>query len=118
MMTSLPASDLIVSILLQVRRFMPTQTLPEEWTCRSVNNRASGPIKRPGCGVSQCKSRPMLLSLREYEELRAEPDRFAVLPGHEEVDVEEVVERREGYLVVRKFSGGPAELAAARDPRS
>jgi hypothetical protein len=69
------------------------------------------------CGDAEC-TQPMLLSLREYEELRAEPDRFAVLPGHEELDVEEVVERREGYLVVRKFSGGPAELAAARDPRS
>jgi len=34
--------------------------------------------------------------------LRADPARFAVLPGHEVADVERVVERRDGYLVVQK----------------
>ena len=68
------------------------------------------------CGNSDCTA-PMRLSLRVYEELRADPDRFAVLPGHELPEFEEVVARNEGYLVVRKHPGGPAELAASRNPR-
>jgi hypothetical protein len=69
------------------------------------------------CGNVDC-TEPVTLTAGEYEALRAEPDRFAVLPGHEEPDVEDVVERHDGYLVVRKHPGGPAELAEARDPRS
>jgi hypothetical protein len=69
------------------------------------------------CGDRDC-TQAVTLTLAAYEELRADPDRFAVLPGHELPDVEDVVERHEGYLVVRKHPGEPAELAEARDPRS
>ncbi len=69
------------------------------------------------CGDVEC-TQPVTLALAEYELVRAEPDRFAVLPGHELLDVEEVVESHEGYVVVRKHPGGPAELAQSRDPRS
>ena len=69
------------------------------------------------CGDIDC-AQTITLTLSEYEALRAEPDRFAVLPGHEQLDVEEVVERHEGYVVVRKHAGGPAELAEAADPRT
>jgi hypothetical protein len=48
----------------------------------------------------------------EYEELRSEPDRFAVVPGHAvPTDVEEVVAHGTGWEMVRKRPGGPAELA-------
>src|SRR5947209_7069455 len=43
------------------------------------------------------------LSVREYERVRASPRRFIVLPGHERLDVEIVIERRPGYLVVEKI---------------
>src|ERR1700736_2075347 len=43
------------------------------------------------------------LSVREYERVRSNPRRFLVLPGHERLEVEVVVERRPGYLVVEKF---------------
>jgi hypothetical protein len=34
--------------------------------------------------------------------VRENPLRFLVAPGHEQTDVESVVERREGYLIVEK----------------
>jgi hypothetical protein len=69
------------------------------------------------CGDAEC-TQPLALAVTAYEEVRAEPDRFAILPGHELPDVEEIVQRHDGYLVVRKFSGGAAEVAEARDLRS
>jgi hypothetical protein len=57
------------------------------------------------------------LSLREYEHVRSDPRRFIVLPGHERLAVETVVERRPGYLVVEKLDQA-GERAAETDPRS
>jgi hypothetical protein len=51
------------------------------------------------------------LTVDEYRELRADPRRFAVKPGHELPDVERVVARHEGYLVVEKAEGDAAQLA-------
>lgn len=56
------------------------------------------------------------LSLREYERVRANPRRFIVLPGHERLDVEKVVERNPGYFVVEKIEAA-AEHAVETDPR-
>jgi hypothetical protein len=42
------------------------------------------------------------LPLGEYERVRSLPRRYVVLPGHETDAVEDVVERYESYLVVRK----------------
>ena len=39
------------------------------------------------------------LSPRAYEEVRANPRRFIVLPGHERLDVEIVVERADGQAL-------------------
>lgn len=57
------------------------------------------------------------LSLREYEHVRSNPRRFIVLPGHERLDVEIVVEHHHGYLVVEKLDRA-GEQAAEGDPRS
>jgi hypothetical protein len=69
------------------------------------------------CGDKSCTEQ-ISMSLSEYEQLRSDPTLFAVKPGHETPNVEEIVERRTGYDVVRKREGGPAELARAEDPRS
>jgi len=69
------------------------------------------------CGRSECMER-LELAMAEYEALRAEPTHFAFVPGHEEPDVETVVERRSGYWIVQKRAGGPASLARDTDPRS
>lgn len=57
------------------------------------------------------------LSVRQYEHVRSNPRRFIVLPGHELLDSEIVVERHDGYLVVEKFDRA-GEEAIEKDPRS
>ena len=54
----------------------------------------------------------------DYEGLRSDATHFALLPGHELPDLEDVVARKEGFLVVQKRPGGPAELAVELDSRS
>jgi hypothetical protein len=51
-----------------------------------------------------------------YEAMRANPKHFAVLPGHEDIRIEGVVEQDQGFLVVEK-KGEAAELAVEHDPR-
>jgi len=48
----------------------------------------------------------------EYEAIRANPRRFAVLPGHEDKTLEHVVAEADGYVVTEK-EGKAAETAAA-----
>lgn len=57
------------------------------------------------------------LRLPEYEAIRGHSRRFLVVDGHELPEVEAVVERRDGYVVVEK-GGEAGELAERRDPRS
>jgi hypothetical protein len=68
------------------------------------------------CGDAQCVEK-ISLSPEAYEELRSEPTQFAVVPGHEIPDVEEVVARGQGYDVVRKVDGIPRHVAEVTDPR-
>lgn len=69
------------------------------------------------CGLATCIERfPM--DVAAYERLRADPKTFAVKPGHQIEEVEEVVEEHGHYLVVRKQAGEAAALAVAEDPRS
>ena len=54
---------------------------------------------------------------RDYEHVRAYPRRFVVLPGHEQGEVEIVVESGDDYFVVEKrLEAG--RLTDASDPRS
>jgi hypothetical protein len=69
------------------------------------------------CGDPACVER-ISISRDAYEQLRSDPTHFAVFPGHEQPDVESVVERNGPYDVVRKHEGGPAEVARGTDPRS
>ena len=56
------------------------------------------------------------LSARVYEHVREHPRRFLVAPGHELDQIETVVERTPGYVVVEKEAGA-GRVAAATDPR-
>jgi hypothetical protein len=69
------------------------------------------------CGDASCIEQ-ITISVPEYEELRQDPRRFAVVPGHEDERVERVVERHDDYDVVEKDEGEPARLAERTDPRS
>ncbi|HEX6701170.1 MAG TPA: hypothetical protein VF101_10610 [Gaiellaceae bacterium] len=69
------------------------------------------------CGSVECVDR-VSLTPEEYERVRAEPTLFVVLPGHVAHEVESVVYAGDGYEVVRKAEGEPAEVARETDPRS
>jgi hypothetical protein len=69
------------------------------------------------CGRDDC-DRLLVITLGEYEAVRADPRRFAVVPSHVMRDVEEVVDRTDRYVVVAKRVGAPAAAAIEQDPRS
>ena len=68
------------------------------------------------CGRLHC-TRIIRLTRPEYESVRADPRRFAVVEGHEILEAEEIVERHERYLVVEKRSAPEAEIVEHTDPR-
>jgi DNA-binding Lrp family transcriptional regulator len=65
----------------------------------------------PGC------VKPVALTTKEYEAIRANSNSFFVIPGHETPMVDQVIEKAESYLVVRKRGAG-AEVADELDPRT
>ena len=71
--------------------------------------------------VCECENlgcvEPVPLTTQEYEEIRADSNRFFVIPRHETTAVDEVIETTERYLVVRKRGAG-AEIAEELDPRT
>jgi hypothetical protein len=69
------------------------------------------------CGDPSCVER-ISMSRDAYEQLRGDPTHFAVFPGHEDSDVEDVIARQGAYDVVRKHEGVPADVAQRTDPRS
>ena len=68
------------------------------------------------CGDESCAEQ-IELDVSTYERVRAEPTHFVVVPGHVVPDVESVVERGDGFEIVRKDKGEAAELAIEHDPR-
>ena|SRR6186997_1794404 len=80
---------------------------------REINEAAQPQRESQGSGrfVCECADRSCTawieMSLTDYEAIRANPRRFMVAPGHEILDVDIVIERRDGYFVVEK----PDEVA-------
>ena len=68
------------------------------------------------CSRLDC-TQVVLLTLAAYEEVREGPRRGIAVVGHEDAEVEDVVERHDGYLVTEKF-GRAGDLHAEADPRS
>jgi len=68
------------------------------------------------CGDTDC-TETIALRDGEYEQVRADPLLFAIVPGHEIAEVEELVARNEGFDVVRKHAG-EGVIARQTDPRS
>ena len=54
------------------------------------------------CGEVSCTTR-IHLPLEKYREIHENPKRFAVQPGHELPEFEEVVEAGDGFTVVEKY---------------
>jgi hypothetical protein len=102
------------------------ETARNEALFRNVNEALKGghwpgeedaPIAfRCECGRLGC-SVLIELKAREYERVRANPRWFILAPGHEEPEVEVVVDRFPNYLVVEKQDHA-GRVAEATDPRS
>jgi hypothetical protein len=68
------------------------------------------------CGLEGC-SLPLTVTPQLYESVRAHAARFLVAPGHEQPDVERVVEAVAGVHVVEK-TGASKPYVERLDPRS
>jgi hypothetical protein len=66
------------------------------------------------CGEESC-TEWVSMRLSEYEAVRSQDDRFAVVPGHETPELECIVERNAGFIIVDKVP--EAEKLVADDPR-
>jgi hypothetical protein len=69
------------------------------------------------CASPDCTEQ-LEISVSDYEEVRSDPRRYIVVPGHALAEFESVVERADGYDVAEKREGTAAELAEETDPRS
>ena len=58
------------------------------------------------------------MTLFEYEAIRGEPTHFAVVPAHEQPEIEIVIRRFPTYFVVEKREQDAQEVARDTDPRS
>ena len=68
------------------------------------------------CADLACRER-IDLTPGEYAHVRSSSRQFAVVPGHELLDVENVIERGEGYVIVEK-TAGVTPLVERSDPRN
>jgi hypothetical protein len=68
------------------------------------------------CGRLGC-SQLIQLTRAEYETVRSNSRRFAIVEGHELLEVEAIVERTDRYVVVEKSAGIEAEIVEQTDPR-
>ena len=68
------------------------------------------------CGRLGC-NRLIALTRPEYEAVRANPRRFAIVDGHEIADVEDVVERSDRFVVVEKRGAPETDVVENTDPR-
>jgi len=83
-------------------RTLPVDGSPVEFICE--------------CGHAACAEH-VALTLDEYERVRQDPLLFALLPGHQIEDTEDVVGETDRFLVVRKRP--PTQpIAEATDPRA
>jgi hypothetical protein len=69
------------------------------------------------CGHADCTQR-LEIGVSDYERVRGDSRHYVIAKGHEIPDVERVIEQTDGYDVVQKDEGAPADLSRELDPRS
>jgi hypothetical protein len=100
-----------------------------ESTFRELNeqlegmNRAVASLTRNNAFLVVCECADLTcverfdVSLPVYEHVRSDSALFLVVPGHVLPEIETVVDRHEGFEVLRKRPGEPERLAEETDPR-
>jgi hypothetical protein len=92
---------------------------------RDVNERIAESAERFGaeeaefvceCHDAGCTHR-VESTLEQYEEVRSDPTHFLLVDGHEADDIERVVARRRGGVVVEKFGRVVTRLVRQMNPR-
>ena len=69
------------------------------------------------CADANCTHR-LEATLTEYEEVRSDGATFMLAPGHENIDIERVVERRSRFNVVEKVQKTVRETVRRLNPRT
>lgn len=69
------------------------------------------------CGDDNCTHR-VEATLAEYEGVRSSSTHFLLAPGHEDKRVERVVDRRNGFAVVKKVNDTVVAAVRRLDPRA
>jgi hypothetical protein len=69
------------------------------------------------CDEIDC-AETLRLSPAVYERVRQDARCFFVSPGHEDPEVEDVIDSGGNYVIVHKHPGEPSKFAAETDPRS
>jgi hypothetical protein len=69
------------------------------------------------CGRADC-AEPITMTIAQYEAIRAESTHFAVALGHEQPEIEVVIERHPSYFVVEKREEDAQEVVRETDPRT
>lgn len=69
------------------------------------------------CSDPNCTAR-VTVTLAEYEEVRAQPTKFLLVPGHEQSDIEEVVADRGRFRIVEKIQAAVRRTVIRLDPRA
>jgi hypothetical protein len=68
------------------------------------------------CGTRGC-DQLIEISSAEYRGVRTEPTKFVVVPGHEQAEIERIVEERRRFAIVEKV-GAAAKIAERTDPEN
>jgi hypothetical protein len=69
------------------------------------------------CGRAECDS-SVSMPVATYRRVRSDNDRFVLVPGHEDLEIERVVERADRYVVVDKRPEAEPYVGADGKPDS
>jgi hypothetical protein len=69
------------------------------------------------CGQLECLQ-VLAITIAEYEGVRRDPRTFAVSKDHVMPEIEDIVEKTDRFVVVRKREGFPAQIAEEENPGS
>lgn len=69
------------------------------------------------CSNTECLDQISIDTIA-YNDVRADAALFIVVRGHADAEIEDVVQRKDDYDVVRKREGPQKRIAEATDPRS